>query len=107
MDRSITRCYSSRMQEHVTPHKAVVGAHDAKTHLARLLDRVEQGEEIVITRHGRPIARLVLNDPGHDSAAARAAAAALTEARDRLAADGIGPFTLDDLLATRDQGRRF
>ncbi len=37
----------------------IVGAHDAKTNLARLLDRVEQGASIVITRHGTPIARLV------------------------------------------------
>jgi len=36
----------------------LVGAHDAKTNLARLLDRVEQGEVIVITRHGTPIAKL-------------------------------------------------
>lgn len=36
-----------------------VGAYEAKTHLPRLLDRVTQGEEIQITRNGRPIARLV------------------------------------------------
>jgi prevent-host-death family protein len=36
-----------------------VGAFEAKTHLSDLLDRVEQGEEIVITRRGRPVARLV------------------------------------------------
>ena len=36
-----------------------VGAFEAKTHLSELLDRVEAGEELVITRHGRPIARLV------------------------------------------------
>lgn len=36
-----------------------IGAFDAKTHLARLLDRVEQGEEIVITRRGDPVAMLV------------------------------------------------
>lgn len=36
-----------------------VGAYDAKTHLAQLLDRVEGGETITITRHGRPIALLV------------------------------------------------
>ena len=31
---------------------------DAKTRLSELVDRVEKGEEIVITRHGRPVARL-------------------------------------------------
>ncbi len=35
-----------------------VGVDEAKTHLARLLDEVEQGECITITRHGKPIARL-------------------------------------------------
>ena len=33
--------------------------HDAKTHLSRLIERVEAGEEIVIARAGRPVARLV------------------------------------------------
>lgn len=36
-----------------------VGVHEAKTHLSRLLDRVLAGEDIVIERRGRPIARLV------------------------------------------------
>jgi len=36
-----------------------VGAYEAKTHLPQLLDRVARGEEIQITRHGRPVARLV------------------------------------------------
>jgi prevent-host-death family protein len=36
-----------------------VQASDAKTHLPQLLDDVERGETIIITRHGRPIARLV------------------------------------------------
>jgi prevent-host-death family protein len=36
-----------------------VGVHEAKTHLSRLLERVAAGEEIVITRRGREVARLV------------------------------------------------
>lgn len=36
-----------------------VGVHEAKTHLSRLLQRVELGEEITIMRGGRPVARLV------------------------------------------------
>ncbi len=35
-----------------------VGAYYAKTHLGQLLDRVEQGERVVITRHGRAVAEL-------------------------------------------------
>ena len=38
--------------------RTTVGAFEAKTHLSTLLERVERGEEIVITRHGRPVARL-------------------------------------------------
>ncbi len=36
-----------------------IGTFEAKTHLTRLLDRVAAGEQITITRHGTPIARLV------------------------------------------------
>lgn len=36
-----------------------IGVYEAKTHLPRLLDEVERGETITITRHGRPVARLV------------------------------------------------
>jgi prevent-host-death family protein len=38
---------------------AVFNVHDAKTHLSRLLERVAQGEEIIIAKSGRPIAKLV------------------------------------------------
>lgn len=41
-----------------------VGAYEAKTHLSDLLDRVERGERITITRHGKPVAHLVPL-PGH------------------------------------------
>jgi prevent-host-death family protein len=36
-----------------------VGVYEAKTRLTSLLDRVENGEQFTITKHGRPIARLV------------------------------------------------
>ena len=36
----------------------VVNVHQAKTHLSRLLTQVEKGEEIVIARNGKPVARL-------------------------------------------------
>jgi prevent-host-death family protein len=45
-----------------------VNVHEAKTHLSRLLARVEAGEEIVISRAGTPVARLV---PARRSRAAR------------------------------------
>jgi len=36
-----------------------ISVYEAKTNLSRLLDRAEAGEEVIITRHGRPVARLV------------------------------------------------
>jgi prevent-host-death family protein len=38
---------------------AEIGAYEAKTHLPALLERVARGEKFTITKHGRPIARLV------------------------------------------------
>jgi len=37
---------------------AEIGVYEAKTHLAKLLERVEKGERFIITRHGRPVAEL-------------------------------------------------
>jgi len=36
-----------------------VGAFEAKTHLSKLLEEVQQGEEVLITRHGRAVARML------------------------------------------------
>jgi prevent-host-death family protein len=37
----------------------VFNVHEAKTHLSKLLDRVAQGEEVIIAKSGRPVAKLV------------------------------------------------
>lgn len=42
-----------------------VGAYEAKTHLPRLLDEVERGNIVTITKHGREVARLVPVAPHH------------------------------------------
>ena len=36
-----------------------INIYQAKTHLSRLIDRAAAGEEVIITRHGRPVAKLV------------------------------------------------
>jgi prevent-host-death family protein len=36
-----------------------IGAFEAKTHLPRLLERVQKGERFVITKHGHPVAELI------------------------------------------------
>jgi prevent-host-death family protein len=41
-----------------------IGAYEAKTHLPALLERVARGERFTITRHGRPVARLLPIEPG-------------------------------------------
>jgi prevent-host-death family protein len=51
-----------------------IGAFEAKNTLGALLDRVEQGEEVVITRHGKPVARLVPNEGRLNREQAHAAA---------------------------------
>lgn len=49
----------------------MVGVHEAKTHLSRLLRRVAAGEEIVIARSGEPVARLVPVEPERERALGR------------------------------------
>jgi len=50
------------MLVHLGIVKKAVNVHDAKTHFSRLLARVEKGQEIVIARAGKPVARLVPNN---------------------------------------------
>ena len=57
-----------------------IGAFEAKNRLGALLDRVEHGEEIVITRRGKPVAKLVPAGSGFDRAKARRAVIGLLEA---------------------------
>ena len=57
-----------------------VGAFEAKNKLGTLLDWVASGEEVLITRHGKAVARLVPATPTFDRAKARQAARGLLEA---------------------------
>jgi prevent-host-death family protein len=57
-----------------------VGAFEAKNKLGTLLDWVANGEEVLITRHGKAVARLVPATPTFDRAKARQAARGLLEA---------------------------
>jgi len=79
-----------------------IGAFEAKNTLGTLLDQVERGEEVVITRRGKPIAKLVRADSGADQARerARAAAAGVREMRKGVTLGGVSPKELID------EGRR-
>jgi prevent-host-death family protein len=82
-----------------------IGAFDAKNTLGTLLDRVERGEEIVITRHGKAVARLVPNTRRVDQDQARAAFERIRERARRLQTRKPVPFRWADLKKLRDQGR--
>jgi prevent-host-death family protein len=79
-----------------------IGAFEAKNTLGSLLDRVQDGEEIVITRHGRPVARLVPTTGSTDRTQARAAADRI---RARAATLNAGGFDWESLKRDRDEGR--
>ena len=65
-----------------------IGAFEAKTHLPRLLQRVEAGERFVITRHNRPVAELVPFRP-RDIARVRSAIDALKAFRETHSLGGL------------------
>lgn len=80
-----------------------VTASEAKTHLLRLLDQVEQGETIVITRHGKRVAWLESNRKRQaqlDRTIARIRELGRENAREH------GPVKVDEILSARDEGRR-
>ena len=76
-----------------------VGAFEAKTHLSALLEKVDRGEEVLITRRGKAVARLV---PAHglDQARTQQAIAKLRELRKEVS---LGDASWREL---RDVGRR-
>jgi prevent-host-death family protein len=78
-----------------------VGAFEAKNKFGRLLDWVEQGEEIVITRRGKAVARLVPAAGGFDREKARRAVEGIIEASRGITLGGI---RIKDLI---NEGRRF
>jgi prevent-host-death family protein len=77
-----------------------IGLFEAKTHLSELVARAERGEEVVITRHNKPVARIVPIAHAEADAATRRAAlnALLRSARGRT----LGM----DWRSLRDEGRR-
>ena len=66
-----------------------IGAFEAKTRLGQLLDRVEAGEEIIITRRGKAVARLVPPLLGFDRERAHAAARRIRANRAGVTAGGL------------------
>jgi prevent-host-death family protein len=83
---------------------ATVTALEAKTRLGELLSRVENGEEIIITRYDRPVARMV-PERGDSLSAARQAFAEMDKLREGMRRRRMRPLSVSEILAARDQGR--
>jgi len=77
-----------------------VGSYQAKTHLPRLLKRVERGERITITRHGTPVAMLVPCDEKKEADRR----ALIDEVRAFSKGRKLGDVTIRELI---EEGRRF
>ena len=82
------------VERHAGYNMLEIGAYEAKTHLAKLLERVERGERFLITKHGRPVAQLV-PAAGPDTEAVHQTIADMREFRSRLGRRG---FRLGALL---------
>ena len=78
-----------------------IQASEAKTHLPQLLDDVERGETLIITRHGRAIARLV-PEAERRQAEIDAAIEDIRALRKR-----TGRIALDELLSARHEGHKY
>jgi len=77
-----------------------IGLFEAKTHLSELVARAERGEEVIITRHNRPVAKLVPVPPDMaDTSVRREAVQALLQA-------AVGRRLAQDWKALRDEARR-
>lgn len=77
-----------------------IQASEAKVHLPQLLDEVERGETLIITRHGRRIARIVPETERHQEEIDKALAG-IRELRKL-----TGRITVSELLSARDEGRK-
>ena len=77
-----------------------VGLFEAKTHLSELIARAERGEEVIITRHNKPVAKLV------PVAAPRADRGSRRQSVEALLRGARGRSLAADWKALRDEGRR-
>jgi prevent-host-death family protein len=83
-----------------------IGLFEAKTHLSELVARAEQGEEVIITRHNKPVAKIVpVNDATTFDAAARRAAVARIHALREDLKRRHGTLTSSEVAALVREGR--
>jgi prevent-host-death family protein len=82
--------------------KDEIGLFEAKNRLSELVDRAERGEEVVITRRGKPVAKLGPIDVGRDREKARRAVEGIRQLAKRM---NLGPFDWEEWKRYRDEGR--
>ena len=83
---------------------ATVSAFEAKTRFGELLDRVSKGEEVVITRHDRPVARLI-PEGAHRLADVRRAVDGLRELQQRITRRSKAKLSDREVRSAIDEGR--
>ncbi len=84
-----------------------IGLFEAKTHLSELVARAEQGEEVIITRHNKPVAKLVpISEVSPELVARRRQILQELQAIGREIEKRGGPLTVEEILEWRDEGRR-
>jgi prevent-host-death family protein len=78
-----------------------IQASEAKTHLPQILDEVERGETFVITRHGRPVARIV-PEPSKRQEEIDNAIRGIRALQKR-----TGRISVQELLSARHEGHKY
>lgn len=81
-----------------------IGSYEAKTKLPALLARVEEGEEFMITRHGKPVARLTAVEPVPDPERAARIDRAIEQLRELRKHNTLDGISARELI---EEGRRF
>jgi prevent-host-death family protein len=78
-----------------------IQSSEAKAHLPQILDDVERGETVIITRHGRAIARIVPEGKGRREEIGKAIAAIKNLQKH------ASPISVEELLSARHEGHRY
>jgi prevent-host-death family protein len=78
-----------------------VGVYEAKTRFSELLEKVEGGETVVVTRHGKPVARLIADEEVRRAKVQEIIDRMLEERKNR------PQVTIEEIIAWKNEGRRF
>ena len=79
-----------------------IGSYEAKTHLPRILREVEAGKSFIITRNGKPVARI---EPEVEKSDYQKRVEATERMRER--AKQLEPVSVEEILEWRDEGRKY